>query len=54
MKITGVLVDYLVMLDPNLYGPHIVYENRWKVLYVQVLKAIYGMIQSRDAMVQEV
>ena len=44
MKITGVLVDMLVQLDPQLYGPHIVYEKDRKVLYVQVLRAIYGML----------
>ena len=44
MKITGVLVDMLVQLNPQLYGPHIVYEKGNKVLYVQVLRAIYGML----------
>ena len=46
MKITGVLVDMLVQLNPQLYGPHVVYENGRKVLYVQVLRAIYGMLQA--------
>ena len=46
MKITGVLVDMLVQLDPELYGPYVVYENGRKVLYVQVLRAIYGMLQA--------
>jgi hypothetical protein len=46
MKIQGVLVDMLVEMDPQLYGPHVVYENGKKTLYVQVLKAIYGMLQS--------
>ena len=46
MKITGVLVDILVQLDPDLYGPYVTYENGVKVLYVQVLKALYGMLQS--------
>jgi hypothetical protein len=46
MKITGVLVDMLVEINPTLYGPHVVYEKRGKVLYVQVLKAIYGMLLS--------
>ena len=41
MKITGVLVDMLIQLDPQLYGPHDVYEKERKVLYVQVLQAIY-------------
>ena len=36
----------LVQLNPKLYGPHVVYKNNWKVLYVQVLRAIYGMLQS--------
>ena len=44
MKITGVLVDMLIQLDPQLYGPHVVYEKGCKVLYVQVLQAIYGMV----------
>ena len=44
MKITGVLVDMLIQLDPQLYGPHVVYEKERKVLYVQVLRAIYGML----------
>mgnify|MGYP002176679840 FL=1 len=44
MKITGVLVDMLVEINPMLYGPCVVYENSRKVLYVQVLRAIYGML----------
>jgi len=44
MKITGVLVQMLVDIDPELYGPFVVYENGRKVLYVMVLKAIYGML----------
>ena len=44
MKITGVLVDMLVQVDPQLYGSHVVYERGRKVIYVQVMKAIYGML----------
>ena len=44
MKITRVLMDMLIQLDPQLYGPHVVYEKEHKVLYVQVLQAIYGML----------
>jgi hypothetical protein len=40
MKITGVLVHMLVDINLELYGPAIVLENRKKVLYVEVLKAI--------------
>ena len=45
MKITGVLVDMLVELNPELYGPYVVYEKNRKVLYVQVMRAIYGMLE---------
>jgi hypothetical protein len=46
MKITGVLVQMLTQLNPELYGPHVVYEKGKQVLYVQVLRAIYGMLQA--------
>jgi hypothetical protein len=48
MKITGVLVNILVELNPELYGPYVVYERnrRKKVLYVQVMRAIYGMLEA--------
>ena len=44
MKITGVLVDMLVKLAPEIYGPFVVYENGKRVLYTQVLKGLYGML----------
>jgi hypothetical protein len=46
MKITGVLVEMLVELNPQLYVPYVVYEKRGKVLYVRVLRAIYGMLDA--------
>ena len=46
MKITGVLVDMLVQLSPEIYGPYVVFEKQRKDIYVQVLKAIYGMLQA--------
>ena len=46
MKITGVLVDMLVQLCPEVYGPFVVFENGRKLLYVQVLRVIYGMLQA--------
>jgi hypothetical protein len=46
MKITGVLADMLVDINPESYGPAIVLENQKKVLYVEVLKAIYGMLEA--------
>ena len=44
MKITGVLVHLMVEMAPEVYGPYVVYENGKKVLYVRVLKALYGML----------
>jgi hypothetical protein len=46
MKITGVLVGMRVDINPELYGPAVVLENRKKVIYVEVLKAIYGMLEA--------
>jgi hypothetical protein len=46
MKITGVLVNMLVDINSELYGRAVVWENRKKVLYVEVLKAIYGMLEA--------
>jgi hypothetical protein len=46
MKITGVLVDMLVDINQELYSPAVVLKNRKKVLYVEVLKAIYGMLEA--------
>ena len=46
MKITGVLVDLLIEINAAVYEDYVVYENGKKVLYVQVLRAIYGMLQS--------
>jgi hypothetical protein len=46
MKITGVLVDLLLDLNPSLYGSKIVLENGRKVIYVIVLRAIYGMLEA--------
>ena len=44
MKITGALVDMLVSIAPEVYKPFVMFENGQKVLYTQVLKAIYGML----------
>jgi Reverse transcriptase (RNA-dependent DNA polymerase) len=46
MKIRGPLVDMLISLDPELYTSHVVMENEKKVLYVQLIKALYGTLQA--------
>ena len=44
MKITGEMVKVLVKINPDVYAQHVVYEKGQKVLYVEVLKAIYGTL----------
>ena len=44
LKIKGILVDLLVKLAPEVYGPFVTFENNRKVLYCEVLQALYGML----------
>jgi hypothetical protein len=46
MKIRGVLVDILLEMSPETYKDYVVYEGKNKVLYVQMLKALYGMMMA--------
>ena len=47
MKIQGPLVDMLVKLSPEVYQRnYVVYEGKSKVLYMKMLKVLYGMLQS--------
>ena len=46
MKIKGRLVEMLVEIDPDRYGPYVTTEDNIPVLYVEILKAMYGMIKS--------
>ena len=36
----------LVAMAPEIYADYVVYENGQKVLYVQMLKALYGMMKA--------
>ena len=44
MKISGKLVDLFVAMAPEVYGPYVVFENGRKVIYVQLLHPLYGML----------
>jgi hypothetical protein len=46
MKITGVLVDLLVEIDPEKYSGFVVLEGPKRTIYVEVLQALYGMLQA--------
>ena len=44
MKIRGVLVDILCQLAPEVYTPYVIHERKSKLLYLEMLKALYGML----------
>jgi hypothetical protein len=44
MKIRGPLVDILVNINPAMYKDFVVQEGNSKVLYVDMMKALYGMM----------
>ena len=44
MKIRRALVHILVDLDTKLYADHVVYYGKNKILYVLMLKGLYGML----------
>jgi hypothetical protein len=46
MRIHGPLVDMLIELSPEAYASYVVYEGKCNMLYVQMEKALYGMLQS--------
>ena len=46
MRITGLLVDYLVNLFPTKYEDYVAIQNQTKLLYVEMKKVLYGMILS--------
>jgi hypothetical protein len=46
MKIRGRLVDILVEICPGVYDDYVIYEGKHKVLYVKMLRALYGMLIS--------
>ena len=46
MKITGVLVNMLVERNPARYKDYVVFENGKKVIYIELLKVLYGMLNA--------
>ena len=44
MKITGVLLNMLVGVDSEMYRNQVLFENGKRVIYVVLLRAIYGII----------
>jgi hypothetical protein len=46
IKIRALLVDMLLKIAPKVYEGYSTNEGKTKVLYIKMLKAIYGMLQS--------
>jgi hypothetical protein len=46
MKIRGQLVDILLELCPGVYDDYVIDEGKHKILYMRMLKALYGMLIS--------
>ncbi len=46
IRFTGKMVELLLEIDPELYGPCITYEGKEKVMYVELLKALYGTLRA--------
>ena len=41
---TGKMVDLLIEVDCDMYAPYVTYEGKERVMYVELLKALYGTI----------
>ena len=46
VRLTGTMVKLLVEIDPDRYGPMVVHERGEQVLYVRLLKALYGTLRA--------
>jgi hypothetical protein len=44
IKLKAAVLEILVELAPDLYGPYVVLEDGKRVLYLQVLRALHGML----------
>lgn len=46
IKFEGRMVELLAMIDPKLYRPHVIIERGKPVLYAELCKVLYGMLQA--------
>ena len=45
VQFTGEMVDKLIEIDEEMYAPYVIWEVRQKVMYVELLNALYGTIK---------
>ncbi len=53
MKMVGMLAELMIKTNPRLYRQYIVLEKGRSVLYLQLQKALYGMMKSALLFSQE-
>jgi hypothetical protein len=46
VRITDRMVDMLIEIDEKTYAPYVTFERKEKVIYVELLKALYGTIRA--------
>ena len=46
VRLHGKMAELLLEIDPELYTPYITYERGKMVLYVELLKALYGTLRA--------
>jgi hypothetical protein len=46
IRFTGKMVDLLLEIDADMYGPCVVMEGKERVMYVELLKALYGTVRA--------
>ena len=46
VRFAGKMAELLLEIDPDLYGPYVVMERGETVLYVELLKALYGTMRA--------
>jgi hypothetical protein len=46
LRLTGKIVDLLLEVDRNTYAPYITHEGKEQVIYVELIKALYGTLKA--------
>ena len=44
VRFTGKMVNLLLEVDPDMYKPYVIHEGKERVMYVELLKALYGTV----------
>ena len=53
VRFTGEMVDKLIEIDEEMYAPYVTWEANQEVMYVELLKALYGTIKAAEIILGE-